>query len=67
MKAIMPEVDPTLIEMDVSHYKTLLKLNMDAETRTAIERLLGEAGRNLVRAKLLKKSLAQAAARQCTT
>ena len=47
----MPEVDPALIELNISHYRALLKLRMDAETRSRIQRLLVDAARDLVRAR----------------
>lgn len=45
----MPEGDPVLIQMNISHYKALLKLNLEAGARLAIEHLLRDADCDLVR------------------
>jgi hypothetical protein len=39
---------PLIIRMNISHYQAMLQLNMSAEKRSAIERLLTEAEAALV-------------------
>jgi hypothetical protein len=54
----MPEADPFLIELKISHYRAVLKLHLSAVKRSSVEQLLGEARRDLVRAKQLQKQRA---------
>ena len=51
----MSEGDPVLIELKISHYGALLKLSLSARKRSIVEQLLGEARRDLMRAKHQKK------------
>ena len=43
----MTEEDPIIIRMYISHYTAILKLTMDDEKRSCIERLLAETMRDL--------------------
>jgi hypothetical protein len=40
--------EPIIIQMNISHYGAMLKLNLDDENRSILERLLAEAEQNLV-------------------
>ena len=40
-----------VLEMDIAHFQAMLKLDMDDEKRTVVERLLEEAKLELVQAK----------------
>jgi len=39
---------PIIIHMNISHYRELLKLNISAEKRSVIERLIAEAQSDLI-------------------
>jgi hypothetical protein len=43
----MIEEDPTIIQMNIAHYRTMLKLHLDDEKRSVVERLLAEASDSL--------------------
>jgi hypothetical protein len=47
--------DPTIINMNVAHYRVLLKLDMNDAKRSTIKRLLAEALEALVPKTDLKK------------
>ena len=38
---------PGIIQMNIAHYEALLKLDIDGEKRSVVERLLAEARENL--------------------
>lgn len=40
--------NPTIIQMNIAHYRALLARNLDDQKRSTIEQLLAEAERNLV-------------------
>jgi hypothetical protein len=44
-----------IIQMNIAHYQTILKLDMDDEKRSVVERLLVEAERDLLPLTGLKK------------
>lgn len=39
--------NPTIIRMNIAHYRALLKRDIDDEKRSTVERLLAEAEANL--------------------
>jgi hypothetical protein len=45
--AVMGE-EPTIIRMNVAHYQSVLELDLDAEKRSMVCRLLEEAMENLL-------------------
>lgn len=42
--------EPTIIRMNIAHYGEMLKLDLDDEKRSVLERLLAEAKEHLVQA-----------------
>lgn len=42
--------EPIIIEMNISHYRAMLDLDLDDRKRALLRRLLAEAERNLARA-----------------
>jgi len=46
--------DPFFIQMNIAHYGAMLKLGMDDEKRSLVERLLAEAKRDLALTTALK-------------
>ncbi len=50
----MTEDDPFIIEMNITHYRELLKLDIDDQKRSVVERLLAEVESNLVLAKEMR-------------
>jgi hypothetical protein len=47
--------EPVIIQMNISHYRAMLKLEMDREQRSALERLLTKAEDDLRLAANLNK------------
>jgi hypothetical protein len=47
--------DPIIIRMNIAHYGALLKLDLDDDKRSIVERLLAEAKRDLAVAVSLKQ------------
>jgi hypothetical protein len=43
----MTEEDPTIIQMNIAHYRAMLKLDLDDAKRSIVERLLAEASHSL--------------------
>ncbi len=43
----MIEEDPTVIQMNIAHYRAMLKLDLDHAKRSIVERLLAEASHSL--------------------
>jgi hypothetical protein len=43
----MTEEDPTIIQMNIAHYRAMLKLDLDDAKRSIVERLLAEASYSL--------------------
>ena len=41
--------DPAIVEMNVAHYRALLKLDMPDERRSAVKRLLAQALEDMCR------------------
>jgi rubrerythrin len=39
--------EPVIIQMNISHYSAMLKLNLDDETRSVVNRLIAEAREHL--------------------
>ncbi len=48
--------EPVIIRMNIAHYGALLKLELSAEKRSVVERLLAEAHANLVAATVEKNA-----------
>lgn len=48
--------DPFIIQINIAHYRAMLKLDMNDTKRSVIERLLAEAERNLRPADALEES-----------
>ena len=46
----MREEDPFIIRMNIAHYETMLKLDIDARKRSAVKRLLHDAEADLLEA-----------------
>jgi len=46
----MREEDPFIIRMNIAHYETMLKLDIDARKRSAVQRLLRAAEADLLEA-----------------
>lgn len=44
---------PTIIQMNIAHYRAMLKLDLNDEKRSLIERLLAEAKKDLIVAMLV--------------
>jgi hypothetical protein len=40
--------EPSILQMNITHYRKLLKLDLDDEKRSVVERLLAEANEHLV-------------------
>ena len=47
--------DPIFLQMGISHYGAMLKLNLDEEDRATVTRLLAEAEIELTKAKVVTK------------
>ena len=47
--------EPVIIQMHIAHYREILKLDLDNEKRSIVERLLAEAKRDLAVARDSRK------------